>query len=182
MNFEVRVTIAAVGIALFSCAGAFASTNQPVTVAGSVTANCTTLTPSPSSTLAFNSYDPFSLNDTSAGPVTFSTNCTRGDTNLNVAVSGGLNFSNATTTGYRAMKDATNKYLTYQLFQAANGVSPWTFNTSSGNGTQFAQTAGGISSANTFSLYGIIPHGQVSGANAPDVGTYSDQVTVTVNY
>lgn len=171
------------GIALTYIVGAtllcrsIASATNAITVHGAVVGDCTTVPAS--GTLAFGSYNPFSTSDLAAGPFSFSINCTRGDTNLNVSVSGGQNFTHANPSGDRAMKNANSNYLTYQLYQTTGTATPWTFNTSTGIGDQLALTAGGINSSNTISLYGVIPHGQTSG---PDVGSYSDQVTVTVNY
>jgi spore coat protein U-like protein len=166
--------------ALMSWSAASATTNQPVSVTGNVAGDCTTVPAS--GTLAFGSYNPFSSTDLTGGPFTFSINCTRGDTNLKVSVGGGLNFTHANPSGDRAMKDPNNNYLTYQLYQTTGAATPWTFNTATGIGDQVALTAGGINSSNTISLYGIVPHGQTGGSSEPDVGSYSDQITVTVNY
>lgn len=159
---------------------AHATTNQQVAVTGNVVGDCTTVPAT--GTLAFGSYSPFSSTDLTGGPFSFSINCTRGDTNFKVSVSGGQNFTHANPSGNRAMKNASGNFLTYQLYQSTGTASPWTFNTSSGTGDLVALTSGGINSSNTISLYGIIPHGQTGGPNAPDAGTYSDQVIVTVNY
>jgi len=163
-----------------SVASAPATTNQQLSVTGNVIGDCTTIPTT--NTLAFGSYSPFSATDVTVGPVAYTFNCTRGDTNLNFSVSGGQNFTHANPSGSRAMKDATNNFLTYQLYQTTGSASPWAFNVVSGLGTAVTLTAGGISTPNTVNLYGIIPHGQTSGATAPDIGNYSDQVTVTVNY
>ena len=165
------------GALLLGWSAASATTNQQVAVSGNVVGDCTTVPAS--GTLAFGSYNPFSTSDLAAGPFSFSINCTRGDTNLNVAVSGGQNFTHANPSGDRAMKNANSNYLTYQLYQTTGTATPWAFDTSTGAGTQVGLTAGGTTTSNTISLYGIIPQGQTSG---PDVGSYSDQVTVTVNY
>lgn len=173
-----RLSVPALITALILFRGfAIATTNQQVSVTGNVVGDCTTVPAT--GTLAFGAYNPFSGTDLTGGPFTISINCTRGDTNLNVAVNGGLNFTNASPSGNRAMKDATNQFLSYQLYQTTGTSTPWAFNATTGIGTQVSLAAGGINTANTISLYGIIPHGQSSG---PDVGSYSDTVTVTVNY
>lgn len=173
--------ILAVAAAVVSCYSFGLAATTQVSVTGNVVGDCSTI-PS-SGTLAFGSYSPFSASDTTtAVPFTLTFNCTKGDTNLNVAVSGGQNYTHANPSGSRAMKDATNNYLTYQLYQTSGTASPWAFNTGSGVGTTVSLTAGGVNTANTVNLYGVIPNGQTSGASAPDVGSYSDQVTITVNY
>jgi spore coat protein U-like protein len=174
---RVRILLSIMAAVGLSFGYATATTNQQVSVTGNVVGDCSTVPAT--GTLAFGSYNPFSSTDLTGGPFSFSINCTRGDTNLNVAVNGGLNFTHANPSGDRAMKDATNNFLTYQLYQTTGTGSPWAFNTTTGVGTQVSLTAGGTNSTNTISLYGIIPRGQTSG---PDVGSYSDTVTVTVNY
>ena len=156
----------------FGCA--WATTNQQVSVTGNVIGDCSTVPAT--GTLAFGSYNPFSNTDVTQS-FQFSINCTRGDTNLNVAVNGGLNFASASPSGSRAMKNGTT-FLSYQLYEDSGHTTVWPFNTSNGTGTVVSQTAGGINSANTISLYGVVPHGQTS----PAVGSFSDTVTVTVNY
>jgi spore coat protein U-like protein len=178
MRSRILVIALLLGTTMMCLGDALATTNQQVSVTGNVIGDCSTIPAT--GTLAFGAYNPFSNTDLAAGPFTINVNCTRGDTNLNVAVNGGLNFTHANPSGDRAMKDPTNHFLTYQLYQTTGTGSPWNFNTSSGVGTQVALTAGGTTTANVISIYGIIPHGQTSG---PDVSnSYSDTVTVTVNY
>jgi spore coat protein U-like protein len=167
--------IAAVIIALCAQSG-FAAT-QTVSVSGNVVGDCTTAPAS--GQLQFGAYSPTSASDLAPStPFQFSINCTRGDTNLSVAVDGGLNYANATPFGDRAMIDGSGKYLTYQLYEDGAHATAWPFATSGGAGSPVTLTAGGILSANTIALYGVIPHGQI----AADAGTYSDTIHVTVNY
>ncbi|HET7813889.1 MAG TPA: spore coat protein U domain-containing protein [Candidatus Baltobacteraceae bacterium] len=178
MTFGSRTAAISVALVLLSVRLAYATTNQAVSVTGNVVGDCTTV-PS-TGTLAFGNYNPLSTSDLSAAtPFTFSINCTRGDTNLTAAVDGGTNYANAVPSGNRAMKDNTGHYLSYQLYEDSGDRTAWPFSSSGGSGTPVALTAGGISTANTISLYGVIPHGQTA---ATDVGSYSDTVRVTVNY
>ena len=178
MNIGSRaLTIAAVMLAL-NAPPAFAAI-QTVSVYGNVIGDCTTAPAT--GQLQFGSYNPGSSTDLAPStPFQYSINCTRGDTNLAVAVDGGLNYANANPSGDRAMKDSTGNYLTYQLYykDASNNLVVWPFSTSGGTGTNVSLTAGGITSANTVALYGVIPHGQTN----TDAGTYSDTIHVTVNY
>lgn len=177
MKFGSRVLLIAAGIASLCFTHAFATTNQQVAVSGNVIGDCTTVPAT--GTLAFGSYSPFSSTDLAPStPFSFSINCTRGDTSLAVSVDGGSNYANANPSGNRAMKDSTGSYLTYQVYQDSGHTAVWPFSTSNGTGTSVNLTAGGISTANTISLYGVVPHGQTS----TDVGSYSDTVHVTVNY
>lgn len=172
--------LAAVAMALAHGA-ALAGTGQQVSVTGNVTGGCNTLSPA-SGTIAFGSYNPFSSTDVTAGPLTFSINCTKSDPNFTVAISGGNNYTHATPAGDRAMTDSSGTFLTYQLYQTTGTGSPWAFNTSTGVGTQVNETANGLNTASTFSLYGILPHGQ-TGVSGPGVSAaFSDTVVVTVNF
>jgi spore coat protein U domain-containing protein, fimbrial subunit CupE1/2/3/6 len=155
---------------------AFAATNQPVSVTGNVVADCTTMPLSGS--LPLGTYNPFTSTDLKPAPFQFSINCTLGDTNLNVAVDGGANYANATPSGDRALKDASGHYLTYQLYTDSTYATAWPFSTSGGAGTAINLTAGGIGTANTISLYGVVPQGQTN----TDAGSYTDTIHVTVNY
>lgn len=177
MNY-CRVTAIAAVILSLSFGVALATTNQPISVSGNVVGDCTTVPASGS--LAFGTYNPFSNADLAPStPFQFSINCTRGDSNLTVAVDGGANYRNATLTGDRAMKDITGHYLTYQLYSDNGHSTVWGFSTSGGAGTPVNLTAGGVNSSNTVYLYGVIPQGQTAGT---DTGSYSDTVHVTVNY
>jgi spore coat protein U-like protein len=181
MNARVLAIILLLGASLLSYRAAVAQTGQQVAVTGDVTGGCNTLSPA-SGTLAFGSYDVFGGVDVTAGPLTFTIRCTKNDPNFNVAVSGGSNYSHASPSGDRAMVDSKTTYLTYQLYQSSGTSSPWAFSTSNGTGTAVAETANGINTNSTFSLYGIIPHGQTLAAGPGVSSSFSDSVTVTVNF
>jgi len=180
MIFAIRA-LAVVAICAITTASALADTGQQVSVTGDVTGGCNTLSPA-SGTIAFGSYNPFSATDVTAGPLTFSINCTKNDPNFNVAISGGANFTHASPSGDRAMKDSNNTFLTYQLYQTTGTGSPWTFSTSTGVGSAVNETANGLNTASPFSIYGIIPHGQTSASGPGVSASFSDSVTVTVNF
>lgn len=178
---KVLLVLLAAGALVLSESTAWASTGQQVAVTGNVTGGCNTLSPA-TGALTFGLYDVFSTTDLTAGPITFRINCTKSDPNFTVAVSGGSNYSQATPSGDRSMTDSHGTYLSYQLYQTSGTSAPWAFNTSTGVGTPVNETANGISTASTFSLYGIVPHGQTS-ANGPGISSsFSDSVTVTVNF
>lgn len=180
MPKTLRVLLAAGALAL-SGGPAWAGTGQQVAVTGNVTGGCNTLSPA-GGTLAFGLYDVFSNADLAAGPLTFSINCTKNDPNFTVAISGGNNYTHATPSGVRAMTDSKGTYLSYQLYQTSGAGAPWAFSTSTGAGTPVNESASGLSAASTFSLYGVIPHGQVSVSGPGVSASFSDAVTVTVNF
>jgi len=155
---------AIVGALALSAGPASAGTQTAtVTVTANVTQSCTALTPS-SGTMTFPSYDIFSNQtapDNDTTPVTFTTTCTRGSSNVFYTVSGGSNCTSSPVSGDRALKSGTN-YLAYQLFQDSAYTTPWAISPSSCAGTT-QLSSGTITSSSqnlTFSLYGQIPAGE----------------------
>jgi spore coat protein U-like protein len=161
------------------CAGpAFATQQtQTLTVNGSVTQSCTTL--SSAQTLTFPAYD-FQTNATTAdtaGPVSYTTKCTKGSS-VAFSVDGGSNFSH--TSGTRAMKSTTaSDYMNYGLFSDSADTTAWAFNSSTGAGTN-GPTLNPTSNTQTLTLtiYGSIPAGQ----DVSVASDYTDSVTVAINY
>jgi spore coat protein U-like protein len=155
--------------------------NSTVTVTASIAQSCTALTPS-TSTITFPAYDPFTNKttpDNDTTPATFTTNCTKGSSNVFYTVSGGSNCTNSPISGTRAMKSGTN-YFAYQLFQDSGYTQAWAINPSTCAGT--TQLSSGTISSSTqtlsFSVYGQIPAGQ-----DPTIASdYTDSVTVAVNF
>ncbi|HET6894382.1 MAG TPA: spore coat U domain-containing protein [Candidatus Baltobacteraceae bacterium] len=150
---------------------------QSLTVNGSVSQSCTTL--SSAQTLTFPAYD-FQANATTAdtaGPVSYTTQCTKGSS-VAFSVDGGANFGH--TSGTRALKSAgTGDYMNYGLFQDAADSTAWAFNSSNGSGTN-GPTLNPTSNTQTLTLtiYGRIPAGQ----DVSVASDYTDSVTVAVNY
>lgn len=175
------VLVLAAAITAGCCTIALAGTGQAVSVTGNVTGGCNTLSPA-SGTLAFGSYDVFGTSDVTTGPLTFSINCTKSDPNFTVSVSGGSNYAHANPSGDRAMTDSKGTYLTYQLYQSSGTASPWAFSTSTGSGTAVNETANGLLTASTFSLYGVLPKGQTAAGGPGVSSSFADSVTVTVNF
>jgi spore coat protein U-like protein len=159
------------------------SSTSTLTVNGSVSQSCTTLSPS-SSTLTFNAYDSFnnaSTPDDNATGVSFTTKCTKGAANVYFSVDGGANFNGAgVPSGDRAMKStSTGSYLAYQLYQNSPGGTVWPFNSSTGAAQAGPTlTISSSTATQTLSIFGRIPAGQ-DPAFASD---YTDQVTVAINY
>lgn len=174
-------TLAAAGLltsaALFA-GPAFATSNtQGLTVNGSVSQSCTTL--SSAQTLTFTAYD-FQTNASTpddAGPVSYTTQCTKGSS-VAFSVNGGANYAH--TSGTRAMKStSTSDYLNYALYQDSSHANAWAFDSGTGAGTN-GPTLNPTSNTQTLTLtiYGRIPAGQdVSVAT-----DYTDSVMVAINY
>ena len=173
------ILAAAAAVASALCAGpAFATQQtQTLTVNGSVTQSCTTL--SSAQTLTFPAYD-FQTNATTAdtaGPVSYTTSCTKGSS-VAFSVNGGANFAH--TSGTRALKSATTSdYMNYGLFSDSSDTTAWAFNSSTGAGTN-GPTLNPTSNTQTLTLtiYGSIPAGQ----DVSVASDYTDSVTVAINY
>ena len=148
-------------------------------VAGSVTQSCTAFTPA-SNTLTFSAYDSFANASTpvNAGPVSYTTQCTKNASGVTFQVDGGANYAH--TSGTRAMKSTTaSDWLNYALYSDAAHSSPWAFNSGTGAGTPGSALSISSSTATqTLTIYGQIPAGQ-----DPSPATdYADTVTVAVNF
>jgi spore coat protein U-like protein len=178
-----RLGAVAVALALgslgFATAPVFAagSQTQSLTVNGSVSQSCTAL--SSAQTLTFPAYD-FQTNASTpdtAGPVSYTTKCTKGST-VNFSVNGGLNYSH--TSGTRAMKSSsTSDYMNYGLFQDSGDTTAWAFNSSTGVGTNGpALNPTSNTQTLTLTIYGSIPAGQ----DVSVASDYTDTVTVAINF
>ena len=155
------------------------SNTATLNTTASVVGNCSTITPNPGS-IAFGSYDPFTypsgtpLKDATAA--VFSTNCTLNDS-ISWTVGIGNNCGKGSVAADRAMTDGTSHYLSYELYQNSSDTTAWAYGASCGAPTGVSQTGGGTGTANTISVYGLIPGGQ----NVYQA-SYSDSVTITVSY
>lgn len=146
----------------------------PFSVTSSVTSSCN----APSvGALAFGTYDPLS-----GSALTATTTITITCTNTTPIVSVTLNAGTvAGTINARKMElngtDAT-KTLSYNLY-TSSGTSPsiWGDGTS-GNVVNNVTGSAGTGSAQTLTVYGTIPASQTSVVP----GSYSDTITVTINY
>lgn len=180
-RFGTLATAFAVASLAFVTSPVFAASQNTasLTVNGSVTQSCTAFTPA-SNTLTFPAYD-FQTNATTpddAGPVSYTTKCTKGASNVSFQVDGGANYAH--TSGTRAMHSSNGSdYLNYALYSDAGRTTPWAFVAGTGAGTPAPTLTISSSTVNqTLTIYGRIPAGQ-DVATASD---YTDTVTVAVNY
>lgn len=132
---------------------------------GSASAQTCTIT---ATSVSFGTYDVFSTTDlASTGSVTYY--CRRRATNIAVWLSRGLYAPNNNP---RQMASGTNR-LNYNLFLDSNHTQIW--------GDPSPYRYGPITPPNrtyvTVTVYGLIPNGQ----DVPG-GTYTDSVTVTINF
>ena len=163
-NYPLAVFVLAM-IPLADSATSTATTSFQVTA--TVTASCSVA----ATDVAFGSYNPFSGTDgTATGTITAT--CTNG-TPYSIDLSAGSSGSFAT----RTMSDGSSGTLNYNLYSTSGGSSILGDGTSS---TVLITGAGatGTGSGQAYSVYGTLPTGQ----NTAPVGSYTDSITVTLNY
>lgn len=125
--------------------------------------------------LAFGNYDPTSATATN-GSSSISVNCTKGDA-YTIALNYGANGGSATN---RIMSDgaSTPDLLNYNLYTDSTHGNVWNSSCGAGNNCGSGTGAGpGAGNAQTYTVYGQIAAGQ----NVP-AGSYSDTITLTVNF
>jgi len=137
---------------------------------------------SSSSTLGFGAYDPIGANAASArtGTGSVSITCTKDSSAITIDLNAGGNALG----NQRRMAGAGSDFLNYNITQPET-TTPWT---SCAGSTTWGSTVGGSvytpggvtwssSAAQAFTVCGSVPAAQNVSA-----GTYSDTVTVTVNF
>ena len=146
-----------------------ANAQNNLTVTASVAANCTIT----AGTLAFGVYDPIVANATTPldGSGTFTITCTAGTTTA-LGLDQGLHYANGTNNMVGGNQASSLKY---GLFRTGPGVGPWG-NSDPNRLTTAAQID---NNAQTITVYGRIPAGQVVSSGLPG---YSDTVVATVNF
>jgi len=123
--------------------------------------------------LGFGSYDP---NATTAltGTSTINVNCTK-NAPYTIALDYGIHGGTAAN---RIMQDAATDPLNYNLYTDSAYSLVWNSACGAGNNCDSGTGAGpGVGNQQTYTVYGQLPAGQ----NAP-AGSYSDTITVTVNF
>ena len=157
-----RFTFGALVVFAIAAAGVSARQNTAtLNVTATVIKNCDIST----SDVAFGQYDPLGANLTTdlTGTGTITMRCTLGEApRIDIDVPG----------GGRIMTGGTGS-LNYQLYKEGGRTTPWT--TGASGGVTAAQFA--TDQAQTLTVYGLIPRAQ----NVP-AGSYSHQLTVTVNF
>lgn len=152
------------GLLAHSAAVQAATATDTMTVSATVQSACVVA----ANPLAFGNYNPTSGSNTDA-TTTLSVTCTSG-TSYTVGLSAGT--GSGATVSARKMTGGGNT-LNYALYQDSARSTNW--GNTPGTDTPASATAG--ASAATLTVYGRITAGQ----NVP-AGTYTDSVTVTVNY
>lgn len=162
----------AAAAALLAPATSYAGTaTGTLSVTASVAQNCLINSP----TLAFGAYDPIVTNATTAlsATATATFTCTEGASSVYVTANTGNNGTHATGTT-RAMAGSGSTYLSYDLYTDSGHTVVW--NTTNSGGHTYAPTFAASQTA-TATVYGQIPAGQ-----NVQVSSYTDSVTMTINF
>lgn len=162
-----KIFAGAMLVLMLTAGSAYAATESTTFTVGATVADSCSVS---ASNLAFGNIDPL-LNSTTAtdATTTISVTCANG-TAYNV----GLNAGTATgaTVTARKMTSGTNT-LDYALYSDSGRTTNW------GNTVGTDTVAGtGSGAAQSLTVYGRVPSGQVSA----QTGSYSDTITVTVTY
>lgn len=121
--------------------------------------------------LAFPNYDVNAVPATT-GSSTINVNCTKGDT-YTIA----LSYGGTGTAANRIMVSGVNN-LNYNLYTDSGYTKVWNNSCTVGNNCDGGTGAGpGVGNAQSYTVYGQIPAGQ----NVP-AGSYTDTITLTVNF
>jgi spore coat protein U-like protein len=153
--------------------GVFAFTTATFEVTSTVTSNCTiSATP-----MAFGNYDPVGVNALTdlIQTSTVSVTCTKGVNSATVGMDYGLHVTG--TTQRQMIGAVATDLLSYNLFQPPSfgGACPGTvaFN----NTTPMAIPLSTSKTARSFNVCGTVPANQDA-----TIGTYTDTVTVSINF
>ncbi len=166
-------TFAITGIAILAIASVTAragTTTSTFAVTANVISSCVI---NSVGALGFGAYDPNAATALT-GTSTINVNCTKGSP-YTVALDYGIHGGTAAN---RIMQDAGTDTLNYNLYVDSGYTKVWNSTCVAGNNCDSGTGAGpGVANQQTYTVYGQLPAGQ----NAP-VGSYSDTITVTVNF
>lgn len=148
-----------------------ATATNTFTVSSTISAACSTPTVG---NLAFGTYNPLGgSNATATADITITCTNTTAITSVTLSAggSGSINSRQMSKTG------ATSNKLNYNLYTSSANTSIWGDGTS-GNVTNNVSGSAGTGSAQTLTIYGTIAASQTSAVP----GSYTDTITVTINY
>jgi hypothetical protein len=150
-----------------------ATATSTFTVSSTISATCST--PS-AGNLDFGTYNPIGGSSATA-TATITITCTNTTTITSVTLNAGT--GTGTINARKMEKNGTDstKTLNYNLYTTSGNASIWGDGTS-GNVTNNVSGSAGTGSAQTLTVYGTIPANQTS----VEPGSYSDTITVTINY
>ena len=164
--FKKVACLAVVGAAVASHSPSAAQQTGTIAVTASITASCSLTT----NALAFGALTSTNGGNTDV-PTTASVTCTS-DSPFNIGIDYGANASGFT----RRMTNGTD-FLTYSVYIDGFGSSEFGPISNYGNTTNFNSPMTGNNTTTTVNIYGRIPQ-----QSTPPSGSYSDTLTVTLQY
>jgi spore coat protein U-like protein len=137
-----------------------------ISMSAIITANCKFT--GGNTSMNFGSYDPTDANISSPlnSATTFTLRCSQGSS-ATISINEGL----YPLGNFRRLRSGVNDFLNYNLFQDAGRNALW-------NTANTVSYQAGNNNAQTFTIYGQVPAGQVN----VGVGSYSDTVTISVTF
>ena len=181
--------ISLVGVSNHSFA---ASSTQQGTMTATVSNTCTV--PS-GATLSFGSFNPLTQTSNVDVDISFTIQCTTGAVITDIDLGNSLNTNS--TTARKMKRDGSSttcsasqadpECLSYILYIDSSRQVNWGSITSSNFSNYYSSSKRtglgfGPSSALTFTVYGRIPTASSNITNLTKAGTYSDSLTITINY
>jgi spore coat protein U-like protein len=175
--------------ALLPGAASAGSSTGTLNVSATVSKNCVFTTGTSPATLSFGAYDPLSANSSSGSDLTATSSnitvtCTKGTT-TGVTIGMGPSPNNAagcnSSASNRCMVDGSSHYLNYQLYTTSGGSTIWD-DASNQVTASFSGSAGVSNPSNTINVYGTIPKGQDAYAGTGASDSYTDSITMYVNF
>lgn len=166
------VAALALTVALLPVRANAGSATGHLTVTATVSSSCTIA----DAALGFGSYTP---GNHQSGSTSFNVTCTL-DAPFGVAMNAGSNGSGSGASVTRKMSNGTT-YLNYQLYTNAAETTVW--GTTCGSTAPYTNCVGGNGTGAPVALtvYGAIP-ATGNGATAVGAGSYTDTVTMTINF
>ena len=164
--FKKIACLALVGVAVASHGANAAQDSGTMAVSATIAASCTIAT----STLPFGSLT--STNAANTDVTTSATVTCSSDSPFNIGMDYGLN-----STGFQRRMASGGNFLNYEVYIDGFGVNAFGPVSTFGTANNYNSPSTGNSGANVVTIYGRIPQ-----QTTPASGSYSDTLTVTVNY
>lgn len=163
-------SVAALPLAIASLPAQAGQTQTTFQVTATVVTSCVI---NSAGNLGFGNYD-VTAGTALTGTSTININCTK-NAPYTIALDYG---SHGGTAANRIMQDTASDSLNYNLYTDSGHTLVWNSSCGTGNNCDSGTGAGpGVGNEQTYTVYGQIPAGQ----NVP-AGSYSDTITVTVNF
>jgi len=169
---RILIPAAVAGSLLAAGAAEAATATTNMTVQMTVAASCTVS----ATTLDFGSQTLTNIGVNIDATSTLTVTCSN-SAPYNIAMNAGANDGGSGINGRKLLiQGGGTETINYQLYRDSNRTNVWGFTT--GGGSPDVVTGTGNGTGQSVTVYGRVPAGQ----NNIKIGTYTDTITVTVNY